>query len=522
MLAVWLALVWLLQTIGTRGIDAGAVDPAQWLTYSGDYSGRRHSSLTQITPSNVAQLTAAWTFETGVAGKWEASPLVIGGVIYATGPNNTAWAIDPKTGQQIWRYQRELTLGDLSVCCGAVNRGFAAFRDLLLMTTLDAHLVALEMKTGRVVYDVVIDDWHKGYTGTAAPLVVKDKVIVGIAGAEFGIRGFIDAFDAATGKKAWRFWTVPLRGEKGGETWLNDSAVHGGGPTWVTGSYDPDLNLVYWGTGNPSPLYFGAIRAGDNLYTNCLLAIDPDTGKLAWSFQFTPHDTHDWDSNHVPVIADVQIDGAMRKVVMVANRNGFFYVLDRANGRFLVGKEFIHQTWAKGLDTNGRPLPLPDTEPTAQGTLACPDLFGATNFMSPSFNPDLGLFFVTARETCGTYFTREPAYVEGQRYEAGYTRRGTDPGYGALRAIDPATGERKWELRTTRPSLAGTLSTGSGLVFSGDMEGNVFAVNARTGERLWSYATGSAIYASPITFMLDGKQYVLLGSGRTLTAFALP
>jgi alcohol dehydrogenase (cytochrome c) len=497
--------------------------PSRWTTYSGDDTGQRHSSLTQITPANASQLRPVWTFQTGVLGKWESSPLVIDDVIYATGQDNNAWAIDGKTGRALWRYRRELQAGELSVCCGNVNRGFAVYKDRLLMVTLDAHLLALDIKTGRPVYDVVIDEWRKGYTGTAAPLVVKDKVIVGIAGAEFGVRGFLDAFDAETGQKAWRFWTVPLPGEPGGDTWLNDSAKRGGGPTWLTGSYDPGLNLVYWGTGNPAPLYLGRVRTGDNLYTNSLLALDPDTGTLAWSFQFTPHDTHDWDSNHVPVLADIQFNGALRKVVMVANRNGFFYVLDRTNGRFLLGREFVRQTWAKEIAADGRPVVLPNTEPTPQGTLVCPDLFGATNYMSPSFNPSLGLFFVTAREACGTYFSREQTFVEGQRYEAGGMRRGgTDPSYGALRAIDPATGERKWELRTGRPSLAGTLSTASGLVFSGDMDGNVFAVDAKTGHRLWSYQTGAAIYASPITCLIDGRQYVLLGSGTTLTAFGLP
>jgi alcohol dehydrogenase (cytochrome c) len=498
-------------------------DPSRWTTYSGDNTGQRHSPLTQITPANASQLRPIWTFQTGVIGKWESTPLVIDGVIYATGQDNNAWAIDARTGRSLWRYRREMQITDLSVCCGNVNRGFAVHNDKLLMVTLDAHLLALDIKTGRPIYDVVIDDWHKGYTGTAAPLVVKDKVIVGIAGAEFGIRGFLDAFDADTGKKAWRFWTVPLPGEPGGDTWLNDSATHGGGPTWITGSYDAGLNLLYWGTGNPSPLYLGNVRTGDNLYTNGLLALDPDTGKLAWFYQFTPHDTHDWDSNHVPVLADIRFNGAMRKVVMVANRNGFFYVIDRTNGTFLLGKEFIHQTWAKEIGADGRPVLLPNTEPTAQGTLTCPDLFGATNYMSPSFNPELGLFFVTARESCGTYFNRPQAFIEGQRYEAGGMRRGgTDPTYGALRAIDPATGEQKWELKTTRPSLAGTLSTASGLVFSGDMDGNIFAVDAKTGRQVWSYQTGAAIYASPITYSVDGKQYILLGSGTTLTAYGLP
>jgi alcohol dehydrogenase (cytochrome c) len=511
----------LLQSVAFEQVKNDAPDASQWLTYSGDDSGRRHSWLTQITPANVAGLRPVWTFQTGVIGKWESSPLVIGSVIFATGPENTAWAIGARTGRSLWQYRRKLQLSELSVCCGPVNRGFAVYKHLLLMVTLDAHLVALDMNTGKLVYDVVIDDFRKGYTGTVAPLVVKDKVIVGIAGAEFGIRGFLDAFDAETGKKSWRFWTVPLRGEPGGDTWLNDSAQHGGGPTWVTGSYDAELNLLYWGTGNPSPLYFGAGRKGDNLFTNCLLALDPDTGKLVWSYQFTPHDTHDWDSNHVPVLADLEIGGARRNVAMVANRNGFFYVLDRVTGQFLLGKEFIRQTWAKGIRADGRPEVLPDSEPTAQGTMACPDLYGATNFMSPSFNPTLGLFFVTARETCGIYYSREQEFVEGQRYEGGGMRRGgLDPGYGAVRAIDPRTGERKWEFRT-RPSMAGTLSTASGLVFSGDADGNFFALDAATGKQLWNYQTGAPIYASPVTYAIDGQQFVMLGSGTTLTAYAL-
>jgi alcohol dehydrogenase (cytochrome c) len=495
----------------------------QWTTYSGDDTGRRHSALAQIAPANVAELRVAWTFDTGVPGKFEATPLTIGARLYTTGPDNHAWAIDAKTGAAVWHYARTLPAG-IKPCCGRVNRGLAVYRDMLLFSTLDAHLVALDVKTGAVRYDVAIDDFHKGYTATAAPLVVKDKVVVGIAGAEFGVRGFVDAYDAATGKRAWRFWTVPQPGEPGSETWPEKpsaSWVHGGGPTWVTGSYDPALNLVYWGVGNPSPLYFGQGRKGDNLYTNCLLALDADTGRLRWHYQFTPHDLHDWDSNHVPVIADLTIHGAPRKTVLVANRNGFFYALDRATGALLLAKPFIHTTWATEIGPAGRPVLLPNNEPTPEGTLTCPDLFGATNFMSPSFNPALGLFFVTAREACGIYFNREPEYVEGERYEGGGMRRSGDS-YGAVRAIDPATGERRWEFRTARPSLAGTLSTASGLVFAGDIDGNIFALDARSGQALWRTKMGAPIYASPMTMMADGKQYVVLGAGTTLTAFALP
>ena len=306
-------------------------DPERWLHYSGDYSGQRHSPLTQIAPSNVGQLRTEWAFQTGVLGKFETTPLVIDGILYVTGPNNTAWALDARTGRQIWRYSRDLPEG-LNVCCGRVNRGFAALGNRLYMTTLDAHLMAFDMKTGAIVWDVAIDDYKRGYTATAAPLIVKDKVVVGIAGAEYGIRGFIDAFDAATGKKVWRFWTVPAPGEKGSETWEGDSWKRGGGSTWVTGTYDPALNLIYWGTGNPGPDLYGDDRDGDNLYTDAVVALDPETGTLKWHYQFTPHDVHDWDSTHVPVLADMTINGVRKKTLLVANRNGFFYTLDRTAG----------------------------------------------------------------------------------------------------------------------------------------------------------------------------------------------
>ena len=494
---------------------------AQWLTYSGDDRGTRHSALTEITPANVHQLRAVWTFQTGVLGKWESTPLVVGDVVYATGPDNHAWAIDARTGRQIWRYARTLPSG-IKPCCGRVNRGFAIHGDKLLMATLDAHLVALEMKTGKVVYDVEIDDFRKGYAATAAPLVVKQRVIVGIAGAEFGVRGFLDAYDANTGARAWRFWTVPEPGRPGSETWPQDNAwEHGGGPTWLTGTYDSELNTLYWGTGNPSPLYFGEGRKGDNLYTNSLIAIDADSGTLRWHYQFTPHDTHDWDSNHVPVLGDVPIGGVTRKVVMVANRNGFFYTLDRTNGRLLVATPFVKTTWATEIGPDGRPRLLPDQEPTAAGTMTCPDLFGGTNFMSPSYDPARTLFFVTARETCGVYFSRAVTYVEGQRYDGGGMRREGES-YGAVRAIDPATGARRWEYRLEKASLSGVMSTASGLVFGGDFDGHVFALDAGTGRQLWRYQMGAPLYSAPMTHLVDGAQHVLIGAGTTLTAFALP
>jgi alcohol dehydrogenase (cytochrome c) len=511
------------QGISSKDLLDGFANPARWLTYSGDYSGRRHSPLTQITPANVSQLSAQWTFQTGVAGKFEATPIGLDGILYITGPQNHAWAIDGRTGAQIWHYQR-LVPSDVKACCGLVNRGFAIYGDRLYMATLDAHLVALDMKTGKVVWDVEMADYRQGYASTPAPLIVKDKVIVGIAGGEFAIRGFLDAYDVNTGARAWRFYTIPAPGEPGSDTWPIETWDRGGAPTWLSGSYDPDLNLVYWGTGNPNPDFYGDNRKGDNLYSGSLLALDADTGTLKWHFQFTPHDTHDWDANQIPVLADVTIAGAPRKVVMVANRNGFLYVLDRVTGTFLHANEFVRQTWAKEIGPDGRPVELPDQRPSAKGTLTCPDLFGGTNFMSPSFDPNTGLLYVSAREICQIYIAEAPpdGYKAGDRVMGGRLGRAPDPPYGALRAIDPLTGERKWEIRHPSPSWAGVLTTASGVVFSGTNEGGFFAADSRSGKELFRYHTGAPIYAPPTTYQIDGRQYVVMPAGMTLTAFALP
>jgi len=472
----------------------------------------------------VAQLKAQWAFQadTIATGRgFESTPLVIDGVIYLTGANGNAWAIDARTGRQFWRFRYpnapDLTAG----ATYPVNRGFAALGNQLFMVTLDAHVLSLDMRTGAVLWNEVLEDYKNGYAATPAPLVVKDKVIVGSSGGENPTRGFIQAFDAKTGKKLWRFYTIPGPGEKGSETWpSSEAAIRGGAAAWVTGSYDPELNLVYYGTGNPNPDYYGEERAGDNLYTCSIVALDADTGQLKWHYQFTPHDTHDWDSNHVYVLGDVPIGGQTRKAVMVANRNGFFYVLDRATGKLLLAKPFTDTKWAREIGPDGRPIVLnPD------GVKDClPDFWGGTNFMPPSYDPVSKLFFVTARETCVTYFAVKPEIKIGQVSVGGGVRRVADRifDYGALRAIDPSTGERKWELRYTTPSLAGVMSTASGLVFAGDNEGNFTAVDARTGKPLWHYPTGTSIWgAAATTFMLDGKQYVLIPSGTTLVAFAL-
>lgn len=514
------------QEISSKDLLDGLGNPARWLTYSGDYSGRRHSPLTEITPANAGTLAAQWTFQTNLGGhKFEAAPIVIDGVLYVTGPLNHAWAIDGKTGRQIWRYQRELPpQQDLRVCCGLVNRGFAVYGDRLFMTTLDAHLVALDRKTGAVVWDVELGDHKNGYASTGAPLIVKDKVIVGVAGGEFAIRGFLDAYNPKDGTRVWRFWTVPAPGEPGSETWPVEVWERGGGPTWLTGTYDPELNLIYWGTGNPNPDFYGADRKGDNLYTNALVALDADTGTLRWHFQFTPHDEHDWDANQIPVLVDRTVDGQPRKLVMVANRNGFLYVLDRTNGRFLRAAPFAHQTWAKEIAADGRPVEVPGQRPTPDGTLTCPDLFGGTNFMSPSYDPSSGLFYVTVRETCQTYISARPpeGYKAGDRTMGGSLKPAPERRFGALRAIDPLSGTVTWEIKHPTPAWAGVLSTAGGVVFSGDNEGGFLAADSRTGRELWRYQLGAPLYAPPGTFTIDGRQYVTIAAGSTLTAFALP
>ena len=501
-------------------------DGANWLTFGGNYTNHRHSPLTQITPDNVNRLMPQWVFQTDISGsRFETTPLLRDNVLYVTGPLNLAWAIDARTGREIWRYRRELPpTGTLTACCGLVNKGFGVLGDRLFMTTLDAHVVALDMKTGAVVWDAMMEDYTKGYASTIAPLVVKDKVIVSVAGGEFGIRGFIDAYDAKTGKRAWRFYTIPGPGEPGNETWAGDSWQRGGAGVWVTGAYDPELNLLYYGIGNPGPDYHSDSRKGDNLYSDSIVALDADTGKLRWHYQFTPHDLHDWDATEVPVLADLTIAGQPRKVVMFANRNGFYYTIDRTNGKLIVGKPFVVTTWAKEIGPDGRPVVLPGHVPDEKGALTCPDVTGATNFWPPSYDPAQRLFFVNAREVCATFYAWRQEYVPGERFTGGAGQRAKDMrAYGALRAIDPTTGERRWEFEYISPSTSGLLSTASGLIFSGDAEGNFLAIDARTGKFLWRFQMGSALHGtSAITYMLDGRQHVLVPAGTTLTAWALP
>jgi alcohol dehydrogenase (cytochrome c) len=500
-------------------------DGSRWITFGGSYTNQRHSPLTQITPANVKGLVPQWTFQTGTLGNFETTPLVRDNILYVTGPQNVAWALDARTGRQIWRYRRELPT-DLTACCGLVNRGFAMFGDKLFMVTLDAHLLALDRRTGAIVWDATLEEYKSGYAATIAPIIAKDKVIVGVAGGEFGIRGFIDAYDAQTGKRAWRFYTIPAPGEPGNDTWAGDSWKTGGASVWVTGAYDPELNLLYYGIGNPGPDYHSESRLGDNLYSDSIVALDADTGKLRWHYQFTPHDVHDWDATEVPILGDLTIAGQPRKVVMFANRNGFYYTLDRTTGRIILAKPFVMTTWAKEIGRDGRPVLEPGHTPDENGAITCPDITGGTNFWPPTFDPSTRTFFVNAREACMTFYAWKPEYRPGERFTGGAGQRYTSstmPLYGALRAIDPATGERKWEFKYMRPSTAGLLSTASGLIFTGDNDGNVLALDSRSGTLLWRYQMGANLHGtSAITYMVDGRQQLLVPAGTTLTAWALP
>ena len=363
-----------------------AKTPGNWLTYSGDYAGQRHSALDGITPANVGKLQVKWVFQQPIREKFETTPLVVDGVMYLTVPPNDAYALDAETGVVLWEYKRGLP-PKIIVCCGQVNRGLAVAGDRLFMATLDAKVIALDRKTGRLLWESEMIDYRLGYAATHAPLVIKDKVLVGVAGGEYGIRGFIDAYSVEDGKRLWRFYTVPGPGEFGRDTWAGDSWKTGGASIWITGSYDPELNLTYWGTGNPGPDWNGDVRKGDNLFSDAVVALDPDTGERKWHFQFTPHDVHDWDATQVMVLVDREFEGRPRNLLLTANRNGFYYVLDRANGEFLHAGPFVKQTWADRIDENGRPIRAPGKLPTEEGNLVHPAVAGGTNWMSPSYSP---------------------------------------------------------------------------------------------------------------------------------------
>jgi alcohol dehydrogenase (cytochrome c) len=510
----------LLLGIATRVLVPN--DSGNWTMYGKNYAGWRHSELNQIHTGNAAQLRPAWISQTGVSGGHQTTPLVFDGQMFMTAPSNNAYALDALTGRRIWEYRKRPPRG-LSLCCGEPNRGFAVIGDTLFKVNVEATLVALDRKTGRPLWETKIDEFKKGYSSTVAPLVVKDKIIVGIAGAEFGTRAFIDAYDSKTGKQVWRFWTVPAPGEPGGDSWGSDSWQRGGGSTWITGTYDQELNLIYWGTGNPGPDMYGGDRPGDNLYTCSVVALDADTGKLRWHFQFTPHDVHDWDSISDPVLIDMRVKGQPVKALVMANRNGFFYALNRTDGKFLFAKPYTTVTWAKGIGADGRPILVPGQDPTEEGNKSCPGLGGGHNWQATTYSPQTGLYYFGSSDGCQIYYNTKQGYIEAAWYQ-GSTAIGipNEPTTGSIIALDPSTGDIKWRFEMITPPTAGLLSTAGGLVFGGDAQGYVFALDARTGKVLWRFQTGGAVVAPPITYLLEGKQYIAVSAGSAMLTFALP
>ncbi len=500
-----------------------ADEPENWLMYSGTLDSQRFSGLDQIHNRNVGELELKWAYQIPQLDRAETVPLVVDGVMFITEAPSNVVAVDAATGRQYWRYNHELP-DDLRICCGRNNRGVAILGDTLYMSTLDAHLVAIDARTGNLIWNTEVADYRSGYSKTAAPLIVKDKVVTGIAGGEFGISGFIDAYDAVTGDLSWRAKTIPGPDHPDNQTWAGESWRTGGSASWITGAYDPDLDLVYWGTGNPGPDWNGDVRMGDNLYSDSALAINHETGELAWYFQFTPHDVHDWDAIQVPILADLQMGGETRKVMMWANRNAFYYTLDRVTGEFLVGTPFAKQTWAEGLDSAGRPIRVPDTFPTSEGTLVSPPVVGGTNWFSPAYSPRTELFYVQAFDGEDLFYKRDEDYIEGDRFTGGGFQAPlpVDSYQSAIRAIDPRTGDRRWEYQIQPRSTAGILATAGDLVFSGSVDGYFFALDAVSGEALWHVSVGSMVHAAPMSYAVDGKQYVTIAAGNVVFTFGLP
>ena len=492
-----------------QGVDPSALlqPPSDsWLTYHGDYSGRHHSRLTQITPDNVGQLALAWAFQTGQTQQIKATPIVAGGVIYVTTPDNL-WAIDARNGRQIWRYAYPMNDG-----FHIGHRGAAVSKGLVFLTTPDAHLIALDARDGTVKWDTVIADAKKGYWSTNAPLLIRNHLIVGVSGDFDNLPGILRSFDPDTGAPQWTFYSTPPPDTPGS---VSGGAT--GGQMWMTGTYDPALDLLFVGTGNPTPVLNGEARPGDNRWTGSIVALDPDTGTLAWGFQASPHDTHDWDAAEVPVLVDAEFGGVERKLLLQASRNGYYFVLDRTTGTSLLTTPFATVNWASGIDEAGRPRPNPAKEPARDGRLVAPDEAGGTNYRSPSFDPATGLLLVSAHDAYGIYFFKKEHGKYGWA-GADYTVHGR----GVLRALDYRTGQVRWSHDLHGGAgAAGVLTTAAGVTFTGDSANSALALRTSDGTTLWHSGIGR-VGNAPITYELDGRQYVLLGGGSALYAFALP
>jgi alcohol dehydrogenase (cytochrome c) len=499
---------------------------AEWRTYHGDPSGNRYTKLTQIDKNNVSRLRPAWVFPISSVTQIENTPVVADGVMYVSSANEV-FALDAGSGRQLWHYQRPRTKGLTGNAAIGFNRGVAMNGDRLFMLTDNAHIMALSRVNGELLWETEMADWHQNYNGTSAPLAVGNMVITGTAGGDEGVRGFVAAYDQASGKEVWRFWTVPNPGEPGSETWKGKLTDHRAGATWMTGTYDPQLDLVYWPTGNPGSDFDGDDRQGDNLYTDCILALDAKTGKLRWHYQFTPHDIHDWDAQEPPVLVDTIWQGQPRKLLLHADRNGFFYVFDRSDGKLLLAKQFLKNlNWAKGIGADGRPI-LNDLKPLPSGEVyVCPGFQGGTNWYSTSFNPGTGLYYFQALERCNLFSKREMEWQAGKGFMGGAAR--TAPGETftkSVRALNIQTGEIVWDLPQVTGNLtasAGLLSTASGLVLFGENSGAFMAADASTGKPLWEFSLNAPSRMSPMTYMFDNKQYVVTASGQNIVAFALP
>jgi alcohol dehydrogenase (cytochrome c) len=498
---------------------------AGWASYNGETSGSRYSPLTQIGKGNVASLAPKWIFSLPNTSRLQVTPVVADGVMYVTSANE-CYALDAGSGREVWHYQRPRTKGLVGNAAGGVNRGASVAGDRVFMVTDHAHLVALNRHTGALLWEAEMADWHQNYNATGAPLPVGNLVVTGTSGGDEGVRGFVAAFDQSSGKEVWRFWTVPRPGEPGSETWQGKGIAHPGGTTWMTGAYDPQLETIYWTVGNPGPDLIGDDRGGDNLYTDSIVALEAKTGALKWHFQFTPHDVWDYDAQETPALVDAMWQGQPRKLLVQANRNGFFYVLDRTNGKFLLGTQYVKNvTWATGLTAEGRPIRVPNMEPSLEGRRVCPSLDGASNWYSTSFNPTTGLYYVQTNDKCGI-FTRTPMEWEaGKGFMGGSFRQAPDePAQRILRAIDIRTGKAVWGLAQTGAvnSWGGTLSTAGGVVIFGEDSGALMAADAANGKPLWSFQTSQLWKASPMTYMFDNKQYVAVAAGQNIIAFGLP
>ncbi len=496
-----------------------------WISYNGDYSGRRYSGLSQINAANLPELRAAWVFHARNTNRLENTPIVVNGMMFVTAANE-AFALDAKSGRVVWHHWRANSEGLIDDASQHVSRGVAVWHDRVYMETDNAHLLCLDARSGNQIWDVPYADWNKNYGATSSPLVVKDKILVGTSGGDDGVRGFVAAYDADTGKLVWRFWTIPGPGEFGSTSWPGSAYLRGGGTTWMPGSYDPSLNLIYWGTSNPAPDFNDDVRPGDDLYTDCLLALDPDTGKLKWYFQFTPHDLFDYDAVETPMLVDIVYRGEPRKLVVQANRNGFLYVLDRTNGKFLSATRFVDKlNWAKGIDDKGKPI-RSEVRPTPAGTRVCPGYSGSTNWYSPSYSETTGFVYFMALEECETYFSQptKPFHEGKEYYSTGVKHIANETSEKILLAFKVESGALAWKYPQAGRghSAGGTMATAAGLVFFGDESGSLEAVDAQTGKPLWHFNTGQDISASPMTYAVDGKQYVAIAAGSDVYSFALP